>query len=137
MNKIMILLTGVLFGIVMTKAETISWYRIFEMFKFQSFHMYGVIASTVLICMMAFLLIKKFKLKDVSGKLIAFEEKPKFVWAPLLGGSVFGLGWALAGSCPGSLYVLLGQGFLGIGIMILSALAGTLLYGMLKHKLPH
>ena len=137
MNKLMILLTGVLFGIVMTKAETISWYRIFEMFKFQSFHMYGVIASTVLICMLAFLLIKKFKLKDVSGKLIAFEEKPRFVWAPLLGGSVFGLGWALAGSCPGSLYVLLGQGFLGIGIMILSALAGTLLYGMLKHKLPH
>lgn len=137
MNKIMILLTGILFGIVMTKAETISWYRIFEMFNFQSFHMYGVIASTVLICMAAFALIKKLKLKDVSGKPISFEEKPKFVWAPLLGGSIFGLGWALAGSCPGSLYVLLGQGFLGVGIMILSALLGTLLYGAVRHKLPH
>ncbi|MDB9743969.1 YeeE/YedE family protein [Fibrobacterales bacterium] len=137
MKKIAILLTGILFGIVMTKAETISWYRIFEMFKFQSFHMYGVIASTVLICMVSFLIIKKFKLKDISGKLITFEEKPKFIWAPLFGGSIFGLGWALAGSCPGSLYVLLGQGFLGIGIMILSALAGTLLYGAVKHKLPH
>jgi uncharacterized protein len=137
MNKIMILITGVFFGIVMTKAETISWYRIFEMFNFQSFHMYGIIGSTVLICMLAFALIKKFKLKDFSGKLITFVEKPKLIWAPLLGGSIFGLGWALAGSCPGSLYVLLGQGFLGIGIMILSGLIGTLFYGAIRHKLPH
>lgn len=131
------LLVGVLFGITLSKAEVISWFRIYEMFKLQSFHMYGVIGSAVVIGMVLMVLFKKEKLKTLYGKPIHVEPKAKGVPRNLIGGIIFGLGWALGGSCPGPMYILLGKGVVSIIIVLFGAHLGAFLYHALKHKLPH
>lgn len=136
MNKLKFLLSGILFGIILTKAEVISWYRIYEMFRFESFHMYGVIGSAVLLGVVAIQIIKYFKLKDVDGNPIIIPPKQKRFWPPLIGGTIFGLGWALTGACPGPIYIIIGNGFLVFSVVFLSAVLGTFLYGLVMNKLP-
>ena len=130
-------LVGILFGVVMTKSEAISWFRIQEMFRFQSFHMYGIIGVAVITGGVLHTLIRKGWIKNISGQVVSLEDKPKTYMASLLGGSVFGLGWAMTGACPGPLYTLLGHGYLSIIVVIISALIGAYAYGMTKSKLPH
>ena len=137
MRKITYLLIGILFGIVMTKSEAISWYRIQEMFRFQSFHMYGIIGVAVILGALLHFWLKKGERKDLYGQVISLKDKPKTYVASIAGGTLFGLGWAMTGACPGPLYVLLGHGYLVIGAIILSALLGTFVYGLLKPRLPH
>jgi len=137
MKSIKYILAGILFGIVMVKSEAFSWYRIQEMFRFQSFHMYGIIGTAVILGIIFIWLIKKFNWRDVDGKPIVIISKEKSIWRYLLGGIIFGLGWALTGACPGPLFVILGYGYVSIIIVIISAIAGTYLYGLLKEKLPH
>lgn len=128
---------GILFGVIMTKSQAVSWYRIYEMFRFQSFHMYGIIGSALVTGMLAVQIIKRLTLKDIVGEPIRFIPKEKSVPRYLLGGTIFGFGWAMTGACPGPMYVLLGNGFLVISVVLISAVAGTLVYGMIKNKLPH
>lgn len=130
-------MVGVLFGIVMTKSEAISWFRIQEMFRFQSFHMYGIIGVAVCSGALMHFLMKRSGFKTINGDEALFKEKPKTYTASIAGGTLFGLGWAMTGACPGPLYTLVGHGFLPILVVILSALLGTLTYGALKSKLPH
>ncbi len=137
MKGLKFILAGILFGIVMAKSEAISWYRIQEMFRFQSFHMYGIIGTAVLLGLTAVYFIKKYKLKDTQGKQIVFQDKHKSWRKYLIGGSIFGLGWALTGACPGPMFVNIGYGYFSMIIVVFGALAGTYLYGVLKHKLPH
>jgi uncharacterized protein len=137
MKFLKFLLVGIVFGIVMTKSEALSWYRIQEMFRFQSFHMYGIIGTAVVSGVIGVSLIKKFKLRDVSGSPILFFPKDKSFFRYLLGGTIFGLGWALSGACPGPMVVNLGYGFISFTIVIFFALVGTFLYGVIKDKLPH
>lgn len=136
MKLIKYLLTGILFGIIMTKSEAISWYRIQEMFRFQSFHMYGIFAVASSIGATGIALIKKFQLKDIEGNPIYIQPKEKGVLKYLIGGIIFGLGWALTGSCPGPLFVNLGYGYLPILITIIFAIIGTYVYGIFSDKLP-
>jgi len=131
------IVAGILFGIIMTKSEALSWYRIQEMFRFQSFHMYGIIGTAVTIGIAAVWLIKRKQLKDFTGKEIVIHDKEKGMVRYLAGGIIFGLGWALTGSCPGPLFVNLGYGYFSMGIVIASAIAGTYLYGVVKDRLPH
>ena len=131
------LLVGIVFGITLTKAEIISWYRIYEMFKFQSFHMYGVIGSAVIIGVIGMQIIKRTKMKSASGELIDIKPKEPGFKKNLFGGILFGLGWAMTGACPGPLFILLGNGIGVILIVILSALFGTYVYGLVRDKLPH
>ena len=137
MKFLKFLFTGIFFGIVLVKSEAVSWYRIFEMFKFQSFHMYGIIGSAVLMGVGGIFLMKKYKLKSLEGKAIAVPPKEKGFTRYILGGTIFGLGWALAGACPGPMYILLGAGIFPMIIVIAAAMLGTFLYGMLRDKLPH
>lgn len=137
MKYIKFLLIGVLFGITLSKAEVISWFRIYEMFKFQSFHMYGVIGSAVVIGMVLMYLYKKETLKSNIGEVIKIAPKKKGVSRNLIGGIIFGLGWALGGVCPGPMYVLMGQGVVAILVVLFGAHLGTFLYHAVKHKLPH
>jgi len=127
---------GVLFGIVFVKAEIISWYRIQEMFRLHSFHMYGVIGTAVGVGMLSVWLIKKFKIKTIQGETVVFH-KQQFHWGNVIGGFLFGLGWAITGACPGPLFAQIGSGFLVVLVTLLSAVAGTWLYGLLQDKLPH
>lgn len=135
-NNLKYLVVGILFGIVFVKAEVISWFRIQEMFRLQSFHMYGVIGSAVFVGMLSVFLIKKFHIKTIYGDIIVFSPK-KFNKGQLYGGLIFGLGWALTGACPGPLFAQIGTGATVIVITLLSAVAGTWCYGLLKKKLPH
>ncbi|WP_459926312.1 DUF6691 family protein [Flavobacterium covae] len=128
---------GLFFGIVLTKAEAVSWYRIYEMFMFQSFHMYGIISVAILVGVLGIRLIKKKELTDVEGRPILIPDKDISVVRYLLGGIIFGLGWALVGACPGPIFILLGTGVPAIFIVLLGALLGTFVYGLLKDKLPH
>ena len=137
MKLLKFLLTGILFGIVMTKSEAISWYRIQEMFRFQSFHMYGIIGSALAVGILITTFIKKFKMKSIDGKFIEFNNKDYSVPRYLFGGIIFGLGWALSGACPGPMFTLVGNGFLVFIVVIISAMFGTFIYGVLKDKLPH
>lgn len=130
-------LVGVLFGIVLTKAEAVSWYRIYEMFHFQSFHMYGIIGMALFTGVVGIQLIKRFKVKDFNGLPIQIIEKERGFWRYIIGGSLFGLGWALVGSCPGPIFILLGTGTYAIAVVLIGALLGTYIYGLLKDKLPH
>ena len=128
---------GILFGIILSKAEIISWYRIQEMFRFQSFHMYGVIGSAVVFGILAIQVIKRMKLKDAQGEMITVSTQEPSYARNLIGGTIFGLGWAITGACPGPLFILLGhEGWVFI-IPILSAMLGTFAYGVLSPKLPH
>lgn len=137
MKFIKFLLLGIVFGIVMAKSEAISWFRIQEMFRFQAFHMYGIIGTAVVLGVIGVALIKKFQIRDFHGNPISFYPKDKSITRYLLGGSIFGLGWALSGACPGPMVVNIGYGFLSMALVFLSALVGTFLYGLLKDKLPH
>lgn len=137
MKFIKFLFIGIVFGIILVKSETVSWYRIYEMFKFQSFHMYGIIGSAVVLGAIGLLIIKKANIKDIDGSLIVLPNKQNSSTRYILGGSIFGLGWALAGACPGPMYILLGTGAFSILVVIAAALLGTFVYGLLRHKLPH
>ena len=137
MKYIKFLLVGILFGIILTKAEVISWYRIYEMFKFQSFHMYGVIGSAVAVGVVLVYLFKKGLIKTYLGNQIVIDPKKKGLARNLFGGTIFGLGWALAGACPGPMFILLGRGVAAIIIVIVGGLLGALLYHAVKSKLPH
>lgn len=137
MKGLKFILAGLIFGIIMVKSEAVSWYRIQEMFRFQSFHMYGIIGTAVVLGTIAVYLIKKFKLKDTQGLPIAFKDKAKAWPRYIIGGSIFGLGWALTGACPGPMFVNIGYGYWAMIIVVIGALAGTFLYGVIKDKLPH
>lgn len=128
---------GVVFGIIMVKSEAISWYRIQEMFRFQAFHMYGIIGTAVILGAIGVALIKKFKLRDIDGVPIVIHPKEKAVTRYIVGGTIFGLGWALTGACPGPLFVNLGYGIPTFLVVIIFAAIGTYLYGVLSEKLPH
>jgi len=130
------LVVGILFGIVFVKAEIVSWFRIQEMFRFQSFHMYGIIGSAIVVGMFSVWLIKTLKIKTIYGEPIHISEK-KFNKGQIFGGLIFGLGWAVTGACPGPLFAQIGTGATVIGITLLSAIAGTWVYGLLREKLPH
>ncbi len=137
MKYLKFLLVGIFFGIVLAKSEAVSWYRIFEMFKFQSFHMYGIIGSAVFLGVFFIWFFKKSKTKNIEGDIINLPIKEKGLVRYILGGTIFGLGWALAGACPGPMYILLGTGVFSMVIMIAAAILGTFVYGLLKNKLPH
>jgi len=130
------LLMGLFFGIILVKSEVISWYRIQEMFRLQSFHMFGVIGSAVVTGMLSILLIKNFNIKTIKGEKIELPTK-QFNKGQIYGGLIFGFGWAITGACPGPLFAQIGSGFGVIIITLLSAIAGTWLYGLLREKLPH
>lgn len=124
--------TGIFFGVVMVKSEAVSWYRIQEMFRFQSFHMYGIIGVAVLVGILAVYVIKKLKMKDIDGNVIQFRTKRGAWHSYLLGGGIFGLGWALVGACPGPIFVNIGYGYLSMVIVAIGALIGTYGYGWIK-----
>lgn len=136
MKQIKFVLIGSLFGLILTKTEAVSWYRIQEMFRFQSFHMYGIIGSAIVVAMLSILIIKKLKIKSLGGEDIVIPDKT-FNKGSIIGGTIFGMGWALAGACPGPLYALAGAGYPAIWLGILSALFGTWLYSYLRPHLPH
>lgn len=137
MRYIMYLVIGVFFGIVMFKSEAASWFRIYEMFRFGSFHMYGIIGSALALGVIGVQIIKRFNLKPVDGSEMSLKPKDKGFTRYFIGGTIFGLGWALAGACPGPMYVLAGAGFYAILVVIAGALLGTFVYGLFKDKLPH
>lgn len=137
MKYLKFLLVGIFFGIVLVKSEAVSWYRIYEMFRFESFHMYGIIGSAVITGILLLWLSKKLKLKNTEGTLMKVPLKEKGFMRFILGGSIFGLGWALSGACPGPLFILLGTGVFSILITIIAAIFGTFIYSLLKDKLPH
>jgi uncharacterized membrane protein YedE/YeeE len=127
---------GILFGIILVKSEVISWFRIQEMFRLQSFHMYGVIGTAVVTGIISVWLIKRFKVKTIYGEPIELHPK-QFNKGQIYGGLLFGAGWALTGACPGPLYALIGTGATVIIVTLLSAIVGTWVYGLLREKLPH
>ena len=137
MKLLKFLLVGVFFGIVLSKSQAISWYRIFEMFKFQSFHMYGIIGSAVVLGIITVQIIKRTNLKNIEGNDIKFAPKKSGKYRNIFGGIIFGLGWALAGACPGPMYALVGQGVIAILIVLFGAMLGAFMYHSVKGKLPH
>ncbi|MFN3300936.1 MAG: DUF6691 family protein [Sediminibacterium sp.] len=137
MKFIKFLLLGIVFGIVMAKSEAISWFRIQEMFRFQAFHMYGIIGTAVTLGVIGVALIKKFNIRDFHGNPILFFPKDKSITRYLIGGTIFGLGWALSGACPGPMVVNIGYGFLSMIVVFFFAIVGTYLYGVFMKKLPH
>lgn len=137
MKAIKFISIGILLGIVLYKSEAASWYRIYEMFQFRSFHMYGMIGSALGTAIILVQIIKRKQLKDSNGMPIQFHDKDKSITRYLVGGTIFGLGWALTGACPGPLFTLMGSGYWTMGITLLFAVLGTWLYGLLRHKLPH
>jgi hypothetical protein len=136
MRQLKYSLIGLLFGIILVKSQVISWFRIQEMFRLQSFHMYGIIGSAIITGMVSILIIKKFHLRAASGEKIIIPTK-KFHWGYVIGGLIFGLGWAITGACPGPLFAQIGGGFIVVVFTLLSAIAGTWVYGLLRYKLPH
>ena len=137
MRTLIYLFIGILFGITMFKSEAASWFRIYEMFKFESFHMYGIIGSALAIGIIVVQFIQRFKIKSFYGEEIKFYPKEKSFSRYIFGGIIFGLGWALAGACPGPMFTLVGVGFSPITIVIISSIIGTFIYGLFKNKLPH
>ncbi len=127
---------GILFGIVFVKAEIVSWFRIQEMFRFESFHMYGVIGTAVFVGLISVLIIKSTKVRTIHGEEIHIPKK-EFNKGQIYGGLIFGLGWAVTGACPGPLFAQMGAGFSVIIVTFVSAIAGTWVYGLLREKLPH
>ena len=136
MKNLKYLFVGILFGIIFVKAEIISWFRIQEMFRLQSFHMYGVIGSAVMVGVLSVWLIKKFDIKTITGEKVTIQPKT-FNKGQIFGGLMFGFGWAITGACPGPLFAQIGIGFTVVAITLLSAIFGTWLYGYFKDKLPH
>ena len=128
---------GIFFGILLAKSEVVSWYRIYEMFHFDAFHMYGVIGSAVALGIVGTGIIRWKKLRATTGEPITLTPKNRSVTRYLVGGTIFGLGWAMVGACPGPIYVLIGYGYSVIVVVLLSAVAGTWVYGLVRHRLPH
>lgn len=137
MKSLKYILVGFAFGIVLTKSEAVSWYRIYEMFQFQSFHMYGIIMVAILTGLIGIQIIKRRNIKDIQGLPIQIKDKEPGSIRFWIGGIFFGFGWALVGACPGPIFILLGAGFLPVIVVLFGALFGTFLYGLLKDKLPH
>lgn len=137
MKSFIYLIVGIFFGIVMFKSEAASWFRIYEMFQFDAFHMYGIIGSALALGVLFTQWVKRGNKKSFFGEEIKIADKEKSFKRYAFGGTLFGLGWALAGACPGPMYTLLGAGFLPIIVVIIGALLGTFIYGVLKNKLPH
>jgi uncharacterized membrane protein YedE/YeeE len=137
MKLIKYLVVGFIFGIVLTKSEAVSWYRIYEMFQFQSFHMYGIISVAIATGLIGIQIIKRNKIKDIDGAQIVIKDKEKGAARYWIGGILFGLGWGLVGSCPGPIFILLGAGVFPVILVLIGALVGTILYGLFKEKLPH
>ena len=136
MKHLKYLMVGTWFGFVLTKSEAVSWFRIQEMFRFQSVHMYGLIISAVLVAMVSIQLIKRLNVRTISGEPITLQPK-EFSWGNVFGGTTFGLGWAMTGACPGPLFAQIGMGVFVISVVLLSAVAGTWVYGYFREKLPH
>ncbi|UZJ64970.1 YeeE/YedE family protein [Sphingobacterium sp. KU25419] len=137
MKQLKFILIGILFGIILYKSEAASWYRIYEMFQFRSFHMYGIIGTALTTAILIVQVIKRKNVKDTNGLPIQFIDKKKSITRYLLGGTIFGLGWALTGACPGPMFSLLGAGYWTLGIVLIFALIGTWVYGLIQNKLPH
>lgn len=137
MKFLKFLLVGIALGIILVKSEAVSWYRIFEMFRFEAFHMYGIIGTAIATGTILLLISKKFKLKNIEGNIMNVPDKEKGLKRYIFGGILFGLGWALSGACPGPMYILVGTGVFTMLIVILAAMLGTYAYGVLKDKLPH
>jgi uncharacterized protein len=135
-SNIKYMIVGIVFGIVFVKAEIISWFRIQEMFRLQSFHMYGVIGTAVVVGMISVQIIKRFKVKTFGGEVVDIPNKT-FNKGQIYGGLIFGLGWAITGACPGPLFAQIGSGFLVVFVTFASAVGGTWVYGSLKNRLPH
>ena len=131
------ILVGLLLGFILYKSEAVSWYRIFEMFHFQSFHMFGIIGSAIVSGIIVVQLIKREHMKNVEGQEITIKDKNKSVPRYLIGGFIFGLGWALAGACPAPMFILLGSGYTVFVAYLLAAMTGTFCYGLLRKRLPH
>ena len=132
------IIAGTVFGFILIKSEVVSWFRIQEMFLFDSFHMYGIIGSAILVGLIGTQLIKKLNIKDLSGNEIQVKTKDNSLTTRyIVGGTLFGLGWAIVGACPGPLYALIGTGYLIFIVPLLAAVAGAGAYGMLQSKLPH
>lgn len=129
-------LAGMFFGIVLVKSEVVSWFRIQEMFRLQSFHMYGLIGSAVVVGLISVQLIHAFKVKTIQNEEVHVHHK-RFSFGQVIGGLIFGLGWAMTGACPGPIYALIGSGATVFVIVLLSAIAGTYVYGKFKGRLPH
>ena len=136
MRLIKYLVLGMVFGIVLIKSQVVSWFRIQEMFRLESFHMYGVIGSAVAVGALSVFLIRKLGIRTVSGEDVVIPTKT-FNWGYVIGGLIFGLGWAITGACPGPLFAQVGGGFLVVLVTLLSAIAGTWVYGWVRDKLPH
>jgi uncharacterized protein len=136
MRTIKYIVIGILFGIIMTKSEAVSWYRIQEMFRFQSIFMYGIIGTAVITGITLIAVIKKFQMNDIYGRPVHFASKDRRWKKYILGGTIFGMGWALTGACPGPIFVLLGQGYAVMLVVVAGALAGTFVYGMIRNRLP-
>lgn len=136
MKNIKFLIFGIAFGIILTKAEVISWFRIQEMFRFQSFHMYGIIGSAVVIGIISIFLLKKFNVLATNGEKLNFPIKP-YNKGVIFGGVLFGLGWALTGACPGPIFALIGNGYSVFIVIMVFAVFGAWVYGLLQEKLPH
>lgn len=137
MKNLKYLVIGTWFGILLTKSEAVSWFRIQEMFRFQAFHMYGIIGLAVVVGMISLLVIKKFKIKSLNGENINPSKKPLQFKSNLIGGFVFGLGWALTGACPGPIYALIGNGLIVFVVVLTAALIGSIVYDLIKKYLPH
>ena len=137
MKDLRFILAGIAFGIIMSKSEAISWYRIQEMFRFQSFHMYGLMGTAIIIGASAVYAVKKLQIKDVEGNRIIFRDKIQGWKHYLIGGIIFGLGWALTGACPGPMFVNIGYGYLVMIAVVCGALLGTYVYGVIRDRLPH
>ncbi len=135
-HNIKYLASGILFGIILVKAEIISWFRIQEMFRLQSFHMYGVIGSAVVVGIISVWIIKQLKIKTIDGESIEFSNK-SFNKGQIYGGLLFGIGWAITGACPGPIFAQIGTGASVVVVTLISAIAGTWTYGLLRNKLPH
>ena len=128
---------GILLGVTLYKSEAVSWFRIYEMFHFQSFHMYGIIFSAIIAGIGIVQLIKRTHMKSTEGQEITFHPKDRSIPRYLIGGIIFGLGWALAGVCPGPMFILMGSGYTVLVVFLAAAMFGTFTYGLLRSKLPH
>ncbi|MGB0198965.1 MAG: DUF6691 family protein [Flavobacteriaceae bacterium] len=137
MRTALYFIIGIVFGITMFKSEAASWFRIYEMFQFKSFHMYGIIGAALVLGVLIVQGIKRMKLKTFYGDAIEISDKDKGIKRYLYGGIVFGIGWALAGACPGPIFTLIGAGYTPILVVLISATLGTYVYGRIKDRLPH
>ena len=137
MKNLIALVLGTLFGLILVKAEVLSWFRIQEMFAFQSFHMYGIIGSAVMVGALSVLIIRRFNVRSIEGNIIELKDKAPRYTSAYLGGTAFGLGWAMTGACPGPMYALIGSGTTIMVLAVIAGVLGVLTYSALRDKLPH